>query len=213
MTATDIAIIHQVTCPHCGGRYNAMSAPWCSCISTDRSLLCPLCLTCFCAAPATFKTSFWDRAPSELWRRRREMKRVDETWANPDPAEVKRPLVLIADDDRAMRMILAARVRMLGYGAIVAGDGAEGLQLAALYRPDVVVTDALMPKMDGREMARRIREKWPGVRIVVVTAVYTAGHHKREAMRDFGADEYMTKPIDGRLLVDVLQRCLRRTAG
>ena len=176
-------------------------------------LVCPLCLACFCTAPATFKTSFWERAPAELWRRRHEMKRADTGWTNPDPTEVKRPLVMIADDDPAMRTILGTRVRMLGYGAIAAKDGAEGLLLGTFYRPDLILTDALMPKIDGREMARRIRERLPAVRVVIVTGVYTAGYHKREALRDFGADEYMTKPIDGRLLAEVLQRCLRGVAG
>lgn len=207
--ASGTTFIHQVTCPQCGGRYNAMSASWCACISKDRSLLCPLCLSCFCSAPATFKTAFWDRAPAELWRRRHELKRAETAWTNPDPSEVQRPLVLIVDDDKALRMILVARVRALGYGAITADDGLEGLQLGKLYRPDLVLTDALMPKMDGREMARRLRESLPGVRIVIMTAVYTGGHHKHEAMRNFGADDYVTKPIAGPLLAEVLGRHLR----
>jgi len=209
MLSTGETVLHQVTCPHCGGRYDAMSAAWCTCISKDRSLLCPLCLSCFCTAPAPFKTAFWDRAPTELWRRRHEMKRTETAWANPDPAEVKRPLVMIVDDDKAMRAILVARIHALGYGAITAQDGADGLLLGKLYRPALVLTDALMPKMDGREMARRLRQKLAHVRIVIITSVYTGGHHKHEALRDFGVDEYMTKPIDGRLLADVLHRHLR----
>ena len=203
------SLIHHVTCPRCGGRYNAMAAAWCSCVSKDRSLVCPLCLSCFCTAPATFKASFWDRAPEELWHRRRESKRAEAAWTNPDPAEVKRPLVMIVDDDKALRMILLARIHAFGYGAIAAQDGAEGLLLSKLYRPDVVLTDALMPKMDGREMARQIRKMLPAVRIVIMTAVYTGGHHKNEALRDFGADDYLTKPIAGPILADVLKRHLR----
>jgi CheY-like chemotaxis protein len=208
MVTLTAAVIHQVTCPHCGGRYDAMSASWCSCVSKDRALLCPLCLRCFCAAPATFKTAFWDRAPAELWQRRHAIKRAEPAFSNPDPAEVKRPLVMIVDDDKAMRAILVARIQALGYGAITAQDGAEGLLLGKLYRPDLVLTDALMPKMDGREMARRLREQRPGLHIVIMTAVYTGGQHKQEALRDFGADDYMTKPIDGVLLAEVLERHL-----
>src|SRR3954447_1220348 len=205
MLAADIgtSLIHHVTCPRCGGRYNAMASSWCSCVSKDRSLVCPLCLACFCTAPAMFKAGFWDRAPVELWHRRRESKRAEAAWANPDPAEVKRPLVMIVDDDKALRMILLARIHSYGYGAITAQDGAEGLLLGKLYHPDLVLTDALMPRMDGREMARQIRKTLPAVRIVIMTAVYTGGHHKIEALRDFGADDYVTKPIAGPLLAEV----------
>ena len=208
MTAPTTTIIHQVTCTNCGGRYNAMAAQWCSCISKERSLLCPLCVSCFCAAPAAYKTAFWDRAPQELWGRRNEMRRAVVTWSNPDPAEVKRPLVMIVDDDKTLRMILVARIHLLGYGVITAQDGAEGLLLARLYRPDLILTDALMPKMDGREMARRVHEHVPRVPIVIMTSVYTSPQHKYEALRDFGADDYLTKPIQATLLADVLERYL-----
>jgi len=57
-------------------------------------------------------------------------------------------------------------------------------------------------------MARRIREILPRVRIVIMTAVYTGGHHKSEALRDFGADDYVTKPIAGPVLAEVLGRHL-----
>lgn len=201
-------VIHQVSCPHCGTRYDAMAAPWCSCISKERSLLCPLCLVCFCDAPASFKMSFWDHAPDELWRRRREMQRAEVEWDNPDAAEVKRPLVMVVDDDKTMRMILVARISSLGYGAISAPDGAEGLLLSRVYRPDLIITDALMPRMDGREMARQIREKLPGTHIVVMTSVYKSPQHKYEALRNFGADDYLIKPIQSKVLAEVLARFL-----
>ena len=209
MPATASPIIHQVTCPHCGTRYNAMTTPWCYCISKERSLLCPLCLVCFCEAPASFKRSFWDRAPDDLWRRRREMERAEVEWDNPDAGEVKRPLVMVVDDDKTMRMILVARISSLGYGAITARDGAERLLLSCIYRPELVLTDALMPRMDGREMARLIREKLPSTHIVVMTSVYKSPQHKYEALRNFGADDYLIKPIQSKVLAEVLERFLR----
>ena len=208
MTGPAVTIIHQVTCTQCGGRYNAMTAQWCSCISKERSLLCPLCVSCFCAAPAAYKTAFWDRAPVALRARRNDMKRSAVAWSNPDPTEVKRPLVMIVDDDKTLRMILVARIHHLGYGVITAEDGAEGLLLARLYRPDLILTDALMPKMDGREMARRVRKHLPRVPMVIMTSVYTGAQYKYEALRDFGADAYLTKPIEATLLADVLDRHL-----
>ena len=137
------------------------------------------------------------------------MKRAEVEWDNPDAAEVKRPLVMVVDDDKTMRMILVARISSLGYGAITAPDGAEGLLLSRIYRPELVLTDALMPKMDGREMARLIREKLPSTHIVVMTSVYKSPQHKYEALRNFGADDYLIKPIQSKLLAEVLERFLR----
>jgi DNA-binding response OmpR family regulator len=157
----------------------------------------------------SFTLAFWDRAPAELWNRRQEMKRAEVGWVNPDPTEVKRPLVMIVDDDKTMRMILVARITSQGYGAITAEDGAEGLLVGKLYQPDLVLSDALMPKMDGREMARRLRDKLPSIRVVIMTSVYTSVQHKYEALRDFGADDFLTKPIHAKLLAEVLERHLR----
>jgi DNA-binding response OmpR family regulator len=63
--------------------------------------------------------------------------------------------------------------------------------------------------MDGREMARLIREKLPSARIVVMTSVYKSPQHKYEALHNFGADDYLIKPIRSKVLADVLQRFLR----
>jgi len=185
-----------------------MVAAWCRCVSKEPSLVCPKCDSCFCSAPAGFKTAFWERAPRELWTHRQGLKRAKTTWHNPPPGEVQRPLVLIVDDDPVLRTILIAHAVAQGYGAVTAADGAEGLRMAQTYRPELVITDALMPQLDGREMARRIRRDAPKTRIVILTSVYTNAQHKYEALRDFGADQFLTKPVDARLLVDVLRRHL-----
>jgi len=109
-----------------------------------------------------------------------------------------------------MRMILIAGITQNGYGVVTAEDGVEGLRIAKLYRPDLILTDALMPKMDGREMARDVRKHLPRTTIVVMTSVYRSAQQKYEALRDFGADDYLIKPIHARLLADVLGRHLKR---
>lgn len=138
------------------------------------------------------------------------MKRPKTAWSNPDPTEAKRPLVMVVDDDRSMRMILVAGITQNGYGVVTAEDGVEGLRIARLYRPDLILTDALMPKMDGREMARHVRETLPHAAIVVMTSVYRSAQQKYEALRDFGADGYLVKPIHARVLADLLGRYLKR---
>jgi len=185
-----------------------MTAAFCRCMTKEPSPVCPACEACLCSAPPAFRTSFWDRAPGELWTRRRESKRAVASAPHPETGDVKRPLVLIVDDDPMLRKIATAHVLSHGYGAISAENGAEGLRMASLYKPELVITDALMPLLDGREMARRIRRDHPATRIVVVTSVYTNGQHRREALREFGADEYLTKPLQVKQLSEILRRHL-----
>jgi len=207
MTMTEL--VHPVTCIGCGGEYDAMAASWCQCISKEPSFVCPHCGSCFCSARAAYKTQFWGHAPSELWIRRRQyVKSGARLFSNPAPHEVRRPLVLIVDDDPVLRHILVAQIHSQGYGAITAADGSEGLHLADLYRPQLVITDALMPQLDGREMARQIRRTAPATRIVVMTSVYKTAQQKYEALRDFGADEYLSKPVAVEKLLEVLKRQL-----
>jgi CheY-like chemotaxis protein len=204
---TKLEAFHPVTCPGCGARYDSLAAAWCNCISKEPSLVCEKCGSCFCATPPTFKAAFWERAPRELWSRR-QAKRGEMTWTSLASEEAMRPLILIVDDDPMLRRILVAHVRSLGFGAVTAADGLEGLRAAQLYRPELVITDALMPQLDGREMARRIRRTAPATRIVVLTSVYTNALHKHEALHHFGADEYLTKPVEAKVLTEVVQRLL-----
>ena len=70
-----------------------------------------------------------------------------------------RPLVLLVDDEKDIQRVASRVIQSLGYGLVLGHNGEEGLELAPRYKPDLVLTDALMPRMDGREMARRSRRK------------------------------------------------------
>ncbi len=119
-------------------------------------------------------------------------------------------MVLIVDDEPNIQQMALRAVGALGYGAALARNGEEGLALAALYKPEVVLSDALMPKMDGREMCRQIKENpaTAGAKIIVMTSLYTAARYKSEAYRDFHVDEFMAKPLEIRLLQTLLQKLL-----
>jgi diguanylate cyclase (GGDEF)-like protein len=68
------------------------------------------------------------------------------------------PTILVADDNRANRDALASLLEAAGYSVLLASDGAEALEMARERRPDVVISDVLMPRMDGYELARRLRD-------------------------------------------------------
>ncbi|MGC8763283.1 MAG: response regulator [Acidobacteriota bacterium] len=94
--------------------------------------------------------------------------------------------------------MVASAVEKLGYNVIVAKNGLEGLEMAWARRPDLVITDALMPKLDGREMARRLKEdpKTREIKVAVMTSVYTATKYRVEAMKLFKVDDYLSKPLE-----------------
>jgi len=207
------AIKFKVDCQNCGGKYDAMKASWCNCLSKDRTLKCPHCDECFCKAPVADRNLFWATAPAELKERRKEqMQEKPAPFENPPPDKIRRPMVLLVDDDRLLHSIATRIIERLGYGVAVAKDGVEGLAMARSYRPELVLTDAMMPKLDGREMGRLIKNDpdLKGTRVVVITSLYTDARYKHEALSQFRADEYLSKPINARQLQDVVKRHLTK---
>lgn len=202
---------YEVACHNCQHSFDAMAVPWCSCLVAERTLVCPSCLTCFCKAPALYKRSFWSGAPRALWDRKfAEHHSELVSRPNPAPGEVVRPLVLLVDDEKDILRVATRTVESLGYGMIVGRNGAEGLALAKEYRPDLVLTDALMPKLDGREMCRQIKEdaETAGIKVVVMTALYTSVKYQTEAYKSFKVDDYLAKPLDFSQLRAVLEKHL-----
>ena len=131
-----------------------------------------------------------------------------ETKPPADADELARPLILVVEDDSRVRRATAEAITELGYGYLGASDGLEGLELARRYSPDVILTDALMPRLDGREMCRALKEDsaTAHIKCVVVTGLYTRMRYKTEAISSFHADDYVHKPIDFNQLRKLLQK-------
>jgi CheY-like chemotaxis protein len=207
---------YVVACHGCRGSFDAMDSGWCSCLAAERTLVCPRCLACFCKAPPTYKSGFWSGAPRSLWDRKfEEHRRQEETRENPRPEDVVRPLVLVVDDEQSIRRVASRVVESLGYGILLARNGEEGLELVRRYRPDLVLSDALMPRMDGREMCRQIKEdrEVASTRVVVMTSLYKSIKHRNEARKLYRVDGYLDKPLDFNQVRSVLQQHLERPAG
>lgn len=190
---------HVVQCYRCKAEFDAASAAWCECIASEQTLVCASCGTCFCKAPLAYKRDFWRDAPRGL--RERSLKKPN---VPPEPAAeaetattAARGMVLLVEDDPVTRHAAAIVIRSLGYPVTMAADGEEGLELARQLRPAVVLTDALMPKIDGREMCRQIKEDpaCAGVRVFVMTALYTGIKYQNEAHKQFKVDGYLAKPL------------------
>ena len=202
---------YSVACHHCGSTFDALESSWCSCLVSERTLVCPHCLHCFCKAPAGYKSRFWSNAPKALWDRKFKEHHEDFTPpTNPDPDEVSRPLVLLVDDEKDIQRVASRVIQSLGYGLVLGHNGEEGLELAQRYKPDLVLTDALMPRMDGREMARRIKEEaaTASAKVVVMTALYTNVKYRTEGFKTYKVDDYLAKPLAFEDLRAVLQKHL-----
>lgn len=205
------ALEYMIECYNCGATYNASEAVWCNCLTTDRTLICPRCMKCFCNASNSYKQVFWEKAPQDLWNKFIELQSKPERDLQiPFVWDVRRPLVLIVEPDLTVRQMARRIIENLGYGAILAEDGKEGLSLAKKYKPDFVLTAALMPKLDGREMSRLIKEnrETAHIKIAIMTSLYTQQKYRSEAFKRFHVDEYLSKPLNVNTLQNLLHKYL-----
>ncbi len=116
--------------------------------------------------------------------------------------------VLAVDDQRYFRELIAGLLLEEGYAAETAGSGEEALRILDRSEFDVVVTDLVMPGMDGSELVRRVKQRNPEQDVVVVTGVVDVATAV-EAMK-LGASDYLLKPFDRRALAVTLEDLLQR---
>ncbi|MFA5976108.1 MAG: response regulator [Elusimicrobiota bacterium] len=121
--------------------------------------------------------------------------------------------VLIADDDPDNRNLLKIRLEAIGHEVMEATDGEDGLRRAQRQKPDLVILDVMMPKIDGWELCRRLRAdpKTHTTPIIMLTAC----SQDIEQLRGWesGADEYLTKPWDAEKLMQAITRLLPSAAS
>jgi len=118
----------------------------------------------------------------------------------------RKPLILVVHHDPALRSQSRDSLAQHGFDTITAADGLEGLRLAVAHKPAVVVADASMPKMDGRELCQLIKSnpETAGVRVLLLTA-----NEREEVMHELAPDELLRKPVQ----IDALQAALLRLTG
>jgi diguanylate cyclase (GGDEF)-like protein len=121
---------------------------------------------------------------------------------------VSRARILAVDDQQYFRVFLEDLLREEHYAVSTAASGAEALGLLESERFDVIVTDLVMPGMDGSELVQRVKERWPEQDVIVVTSV---GDLKTaiDAMK-LGASDYLLKPLDRAALLRSLSQLLER---
>ena len=117
--------------------------------------------------------------------------------------------ILVVDDDTNICELLRLYLTKEGYQVTVANDGEEGLEKFNQVKPDMVLLDVMMPKMDGLEVCRRIR-KLGNTPVMMLTA--KGETFDKVLGLELGADDYVTKPFDTKEVVARIKAVLRRTA-
>ena len=115
--------------------------------------------------------------------------------------------VLVVDDDRVIQQLLEVNLELEGYEVVAtAADGKEALEKIAELKPDLVILDIMMPKMDGLEVCRRLRADpdLAGIPVILLSA-RAQDMDIREGL-EIGASAYLTKPFDPVELLDVVGR-------
>jgi CheY-like chemotaxis protein len=121
--------------------------------------------------------------------------------------------ILYVEDNDDNVFMLKPRLERRGFAVIVAADGASGLKLAEAERPDLILMDLSLPVMDGWEATRRLKEGEATRAIPVIALSAHAMSGDREKALAAGCDDYDTKPVDFRRLVEKIQALLPAQGG
>ncbi len=135
------------------------------------------------------------------------MKESERRGIRSDPNQLGRK-ILVIDDEADLRRFVRLRLSRAGYKVFEASNGIEGLEQLYKVRPHLIVLDIMMPRMDGWETCRRIREV-SDVPILILSAKGDRGSKVKGL--DLGANDYLAKPFAGFELLKKIESLLSRT--
>ena len=124
--------------------------------------------------------------------------------------------ILIVDDDPDMRLAIGSVLRSRSYDVIEAGDGEEALRKLEEEKPDLMLLDLLMPKMDGFAVVKELKnaqEDYSNIPILIISSIREEASHRRyelEVGHELDVDEYIEKPIEPFILLERVQRLLSK---
>ena len=126
----------------------------------------------------------------------------------------RRLRILIAEDDESVASLYRAYAERRGHEVLLARDGAETLVTTAAEMPDIVILDVGMPKLDGRDVCRQLKQnpKTAGIPILVVSAL-GGDQNVRSVMLELGAWDVLEKPVDLQICFNKAERLVERAAG
>ena len=119
--------------------------------------------------------------------------------------------IVVADDAPDYREIVRALLRPMSDTVIIVGEAADGEEALALVRrerPDIVITDLIMPRLNGVELTRRIRQELPDTKVILISS-YTEDAY-RLMVSDSGADVFVSKQVIPTMLLPAIRDLIRR---
>ncbi|HEX2465339.1 MAG TPA: ATP-binding protein [Thermoanaerobaculia bacterium] len=123
----------------------------------------------------------------------------------PEPRPAARRRVLVVDDNSDAADSQSAMLRLMGHEVESASDGFVALETAAVFRPDLVLLDIGMPKLNGYEVCRRLRAEPWGAGLLIVAVTGWGQDSDKQRAREAGFDHHLTKPMDPTALYDLLK--------
>jgi two-component system copper resistance phosphate regulon response regulator CusR len=124
---------------------------------------------------------------------------------------MNKPKILVIEDDIRLASLLKRGLEESGMEVLLAHNGQSGLELVETAKPGLVITDLILPKINGLDVSKQLRATYPRIPIIMLTALGTTDD-KVEGF-DAGADDYLVKPFDFRELLARIKTLLKRTQG
>jgi len=123
------------------------------------------------------------------------------------PPQKRKARILVVDDDPGLLRLLTIRLRAESYDVEAVESAAAALAACIRFRPDLVITDLRMDNMDGIGLLKELQSRWPGLRVIILTAHGTIPDAVHATQS--GAFGFLTKPVDKQELLDQVQKALK----
>lgn len=117
--------------------------------------------------------------------------------------------ILVAEDSRSVAMLIQSVLGSAGYGVIMAADGVEALKLALTHRPDLIITDAQMPNLDGLSLLRAVQANQLTANIPVILLTGKTSDDEKEKALEAGFIDFITKPAPPALVLARVRLALK----
>src|SRR6185503_15197351 len=121
----------------------------------------------------------------------------------------KRPRIVVVEDDDQFRTVLLKRLQSLNYEVAAAEDGLKGWELINSFRPDLIVSDLMMPGLDGQQLCQRVKSEPTLEHIYFMMLTARDSLDERIAGLELGADDYLSKPVNNKELMARIRAGLR----
>jgi two-component system alkaline phosphatase synthesis response regulator PhoP len=137
------------------------------------------------------------------------MNKPSTSQSEPSTRTLNKEKLLVVEDDPAIQRMISDYFRHVGYEVLTASDGEVGARMALNDQPTVMILDLMLPRVDGLTVCRQVRERYPSLPIIMLTAKDDVVD--KVLGLEMGADDYLTKPFSLRELEARLKSVLRRT--